>query len=160
MTTGNPFLNTVAGPEGTTAFAPTSLISEGGQLAPGIRDAASNFASLESDFLANQFGQKGMLDSSFFEQGIAGAFERGIGSAINLFQGQQDIFSQWAALQNQINADIDPPADDASFGENLFKGIAGGAGVGSAFGPTGAGIGAGIGGGIALADQLFDLDIF
>lgn len=156
----NQFINAVPGPGGTTAFAPRPIISESGQLGPGIRQAATEFATLESDFIANEFGQKGMLDSSFFEQGLAGAFERGVGNALNLFQQQQNLFSQWAAVQNQINAGIGPPAGEASFGENIFKGVAAGAGIGSLFGPKGAGIGAGAGAVLSLADQLFDLDIF
>ncbi len=132
-------------------------IVQGGKYAPSIYNMAADYAKGAQDNVSQYLGSRGLTSSSFYPQMLEQAFRGGTNQAIQVHQGQQSLYNQWA--RDIVNLKAQEGAGDQ--GSNPFMGGLTGAGAGAAIGnkiaPGGAGAGYGaLIGGAAGLFGLFD----
>ena len=154
------FLTETEGPGDTTILAPKPYLSGEG-FAPGVGQAASQFAQTQADMFAGFLGQKGLVNSSFLPVLTERAFSSGLQQALGAFQQQQTLFAQWADTVNQMSFEAGPEDEPLSpLQAGLSGALSGAAFGGSIGGGAGAGIGAGIGALLGFMDEDLDLSLF
>jgi len=145
----NPFITIGAG--GMPMVTP---IVQGGKFAPSIMNMASEYAKGAQNNVSSYLGQRGLTSSSFYPQMLEQAFRGGMQQAVGTYQGQQNLYNQWARDIINLRAQEEPEQERGGWQGGIGGAITG-ATLGASLAPkgsgwAGAGWGAAIGGGAGL----------
>jgi len=96
----NPFLS----PGGASGVPVPTPMFTGGGYAPTLIKMAREYAKAAQQNVMQQQGQAGLLNSSFTGAGLERAYRGGFDRASQEFQGQQNVYNQWAQGMFQLKA--------------------------------------------------------